>query len=74
MAITEEESMNAETPDGTRLLDSSASKWKWVVRTWEMCSKTVNEIVLKVVRQNTREAHSVLCHEKCDTEELASPH
>lgn len=67
-------SMNAETTDSTRLLHSLASKCKWVVYTWEMCSKTIDEIVLKVVRQNTKEAHDMLCHEKCDIEELAWPH
>lgn len=44
--------MDVKPVDGTRLLDSLASKFRGVVCTWEIWSKTTNEVFLKVVKQN----------------------
>lgn len=51
--------MDTKPIDGTRLLDSLASKFKGVVCTWEMCSKKINEIVLKVVKQKEGPLYAV---------------
>lgn len=50
--------------DGTRLLDSLASKFRGVVCTWEIRSKTTNIVFLKVIKQNTRKVCYMLYCEK----------
>lgn len=60
VAITMEESMNGKTIGGVRLLDSLAFPLKGVVMcSWKLCSKTINEIVFKMVRQNI--GRSIVC-------------
>lgn len=64
------ESTNTKTIDGTRLLDSLTSKCKRIACTLEMCSKTISEIVLKMVRQNMRKVPYILHHEMYWTETI----
>jgi len=51
MATIMRESMNTKPIGGTRLLDSAASKCKGLHVFGRLCSRSVNEIVLKMVRQ-----------------------
>lgn len=45
--------------DGTRLLDSLASKFRGVVCTWEIRSKTTNEVFLKVIKHKESLLHAL---------------